>query len=103
MSEPTLVEIALHARDLIADGWVQGTAVVIEADGDRQKPALCVSEVLNWVGYEQWEEAVSLFREAAGIPLGWSLSSWNDHPSRTKQEVLDAFDRMAVLAKERGL
>lgn len=101
MSEPTLAEIALHAKDLIADGWVQGRGR--EINGNFQVTAYCVSAALDRAGCSQWTRSAELFREAAGLSASGWITLWNDDPRRTKQDVLDAFDEMARLAKERGL
>lgn len=43
--------------------------------------------------------ARQLFKEANNLPEG--MVAWNDTLGRTKQEVLDGFDRAIALAKER--
>lgn len=101
-----VAEIALHAKDLIADGWLQGES--LRKDHRGKITARCAMGALvaaipmpnAAVLQETYFQCLSLFVEVIGSS---GIAFWNDAPNRTKQDVLDAFDDMARLAKERGL
>jgi hypothetical protein len=103
VNDKSLAEVALHAKDLVADGWVQGRPPIRLGEH-------CAGSALLMAMSSPKDEngAIPLLFEAANIPLEapslfHSLVNWNDAPERTKQDVLNAFDEMARLAKERGL
>lgn len=105
LGAPMLAEIALHAKDLIADGWAHGYPSRFDAGRRSERCAvIAIAEATFEQGLEKFEvPANTLFKEVIGVPCTLDIGNWNDHPSRTKQDVLDAFDEMARLAKERGL
>jgi hypothetical protein len=102
MNEPTLTEIALYAKDLVADGWVRGHLYVW--DENHMIIARCPRGAINeaTLNYKS-EHALKLEQLLCEVIDYPNISHWNDALYRTKQNVLDAFDEMARLAKERGL
>jgi hypothetical protein len=99
VSKNSLAEVALHAKDLIADGWTQGQ---LKVRGGGRVVARCAIGAID-EATNNWQHCEALEDLLLEI-TGWGvISYWNDAPERTKQDVLDAFDEMARLAKERGL
>jgi hypothetical protein len=99
MRQKSLAEIALHAkRLLVVDGWIQN---VRRREVDGVVVGRCAASALEEAaGYSAYPEARALLGEVVFPNV---VTRWNDAPERTKQDVLDAFDEMARLAKEREL
>ena len=104
------------ARDLVANGWVQGEYRIYDPDtGERHFSA---DGAIVAAGLKDLDEpllpdhtgertALAVAR-AAGLkapPTNWvwsSLASWGDAPYRTHAQVLKAFDDAIALAEEEG-
>ncbi len=106
MSEPTSQttrDVLLAARDLVARGWAQGTAV--ETVGGRRYycavGAIChvITARPGSVDFRilSTAAAMALF-QVVSSPTVNDLPKWNDAPDRTLMDVLQAFDTALVLA-----
>lgn len=105
----TVKQILVGARKLIASGWAQKTYCCLR-DG---RLYYCVTGAMNKVatGYmappprypRELDTAAAAVLEVARSrhrftksPLAWfSLQRWNDHPKRTKAQVLAALKKAA--------
>jgi hypothetical protein len=93
-------ELLRRAAEIIEEnGWRQGW----KADGDT----VCVVDALAaawrpWSPEVGWLLAADRVKDVLGLWVGTALHDWNDEPGRTKQEVLDAFNRAAQQAEEEG-
>lgn len=94
----TEAEKLRNARALIEKGWTQGL-LARNKDGEG--------------AFSDATEAVSFCAVGACVRsgvscghlkklLGVDTTSWNDTPGRTKEEVLDLFDRAIALAESKG-
>lgn len=91
-------ETLIAARDHVRQGWIQKHAISSEGvcivgavhraahHHDQKFPALYI---LQHKMHEMWPEFQSIVK-------------FNDHPGRTKQEVLDVFDKAILTLQERG-
>lgn len=94
-------QILQEARNLIAAGWTKGT-FARNADGQavpndsKSAQCFCTIGAIRRVADHGSEplgpylEAVVAVRQAAGTR---NIPSWNDNSNRTKEEVLEAFDK----------
>lgn len=94
-------ETLIKARALIKKGWTQkyyakdkdGNHLEIPFDGGEPEGATCyctlgaIFAAAGW-GY-RGQDCKILIRKI----IDGSITEWNDHPSRTKAEVLSLFDR----------
>jgi len=98
----TPLRMLQQARSLIARGWAQNT-MAKDINGVQVHPAStvacswCMSGALHRVADSDREcgphfnDAWSALEDAVGE---WpSFTSWNDKPGRTRDEVLEAFDK----------
>lgn len=97
-----VLSVLFAAREAVSRGWCQGTfrdsegrvcavgAIRRAAGGDESAvaPGITVNRALD------------TFIEANDIP--WLVSSWNDAPNRTQNDVVAAFDRAIELAQSEG-
>lgn len=108
ITDPRVVDVFLAARDAVGpDTWTQGT-MNRDGGGRPSTPATssrsCVMGHLlraTYLGSGEFSEAITLLVKAADIDTG-TLTMWNDDPGRTWQDVWDALDAAASLAKERA-
>ena len=103
------VEILRAARDKIAapGGWTR-LANARDARGTRvpsQSPrAVCfcaigaIGSQVELFGEEFWKAAKKVEEVIQGIGYH-RIPDWNDHPSRTQEEVVEIFDRAIFNAK----
>lgn len=92
-----ITESLVKARELIVNGWSQGADA---RDGAGQRINLYSENAVSFctVGalhrttfsYPHLLDAQNFLKEIAGDKY---LTVWNDHPARTKEEVIDLFDR----------
>lgn len=97
----TVAEYLQQARDvLMENGWVQGH---YQDDAGR----VCMTGALRQILYLTHDS--SIFSAASYIltrtinspaHLHLGVAEWNDRPQRTFTEVIDAFDRAILAAKE---
>lgn len=108
-----LVDAALHARDLLADGWcqrVKARAVVDNRTGEA-KEEVCLAQAMGraedqfhlsksdrWGFRELAYDAIA--RRTGDLPALACLADYNDAPERTKQDILDLMDDVVRAAKE---
>ena len=100
-------EILKDARDLLAQGWVQGIAWATDVDGTE---CYCATGAIReaCMGAEPDKYRPKYFQKAVSKALGtdtmwadtldwtdevFALQHWNDEAERTKEEVLKAFDK----------
>jgi len=81
-------EVLVAARNLIdREGWRQDFGV----EGVERCAVEAISD--STVGISA-DDVSAVLASVLGVPNSWGLiGAWNDAPERTKQEVLDAFDR----------
>lgn len=101
----TLVETLEKARDLIAQegkwtqGWfaraANGDAVIAECD---DAVCFCMAGAIKRVTDKNsmYIRALTTVQDAVGMNVG----SFNDDPTRTQAEVVEAFDKAIALARE---
>lgn len=93
MTHESVSDVLDDAADYIEQhGWCQESM-----DGTSRCLSMAMSEVAP--SDALWKSAFEAVERAVGI-RGVSLICWNDHPGRTKQEVLDAL-RAAAKAERR--
>lgn len=102
----TAVDVLLAARDAIGpDTWTQG---VLYRGADGRDTARATASRSCVMGHlvrasdrvmNEPTEAIRLLVKSAGIDPG-TLTDWNDEPGRIWQDVWDALDRAATLAKD---
>lgn len=102
----TLEELLVAARDLIeTKGWCQKASardargIITPFLGPRtasfsMSGALC--SLMNPV-LEPWRKASEILRSVVGCAIGL----WNDKHDRTKEEVLEAFDKAIAIVRGR--
>ena len=108
MSSLSTIEALKTARELISQGWTQGQYV----RRDAITPAYCVIGPLGpAIGGFPGDGAnpyapdsgkpIRAYLRAHGLELCnvKSLYIWNDHPDRTKEDVLDLYDRAIALCE----
>lgn len=107
-----VADILERAKGYVERGWCQGSSATNE-QGEVVNPfhpsacCWCAQGAVNAAAFEfrleSWfESAVTSLRKELRI-LGVenpSIPRWNDDPFRTKQEVLDLFDRAIQRLKE---
>ena len=88
-------EILTEARRLIQDvGFCKGRMRWLAADCDTDVLAYCTMGAIIYAGirlnktYQSGDEALAIFQASLGVS---DVPSWNDHPERTKSEVLSQF------------
>lgn len=107
MSEIT-IDIFKGAKVRIQEwGWIQGQEALTEngvavESSDPEAACFCVMGAIERVGYDLWRADVADYKvmsaavqealEAAGDIAGDLLHEWNDHPDRTKEEVVALLD-----------
>lgn len=105
----TPLQILTSARAKIEQGWCQGS-LARNADGkrtgERASDAICWcaigacwanADTSNLAACEVIRQATDKLSDAVGAR---AINIWNDSPTRTKAEVLAAFDRAIELASE---
>ena len=93
----------MKAIDFIRKGWTQ------DAVARTAKGWPCSETSLRAVKWCAWGAIFAAYRSpqkrydalnrlylVLGLPLGISVTEWNDHPKRTKGEVLAAFKKAGV-------
>lgn len=93
-------EALLKAKNsLLLNGWCQGTG------RDPNGNGVCAYWSLVDACYSGGKidpDNLARCRESLEAVVGGSVAGRNDHPGRTLQEVLDAFDEAISNAKEAG-
>lgn len=113
-----------QARELVRAGWSQGVAArtssgvecYIHSDSAAQFDASGALMRVTWPWDDEDDEHLwNIFQECSDLLVqtirelyGWDMSEhppwqiltdWNDEPARTKEEVIDLFNRTLVLAR----
>lgn len=102
-------DVAEHlqwAKERVAEGWVQqklatteGVCTVGALQGVLARwDGLVVLHPTFGGRYSTFTLAIDMLRQV--IPPDNSVAAWNDAPERSQVDVLDAFDRAIILAKE---
>ncbi len=104
----SIKEDLIKAREKIEKGWCQG----VNARDAQGEPTLaeysgavqfCVMGALIAVCGHYCPVHLSLFcRTLQGRDHPWTVNAYNDHPSRTQEEVLALFDKAIALAEKEG-
>ena len=81
-------DVLIEARALIEKGWCQFRSFTI----DGIITSFCSSGAIRFAG-ERFLNSLVFERFRLANNMSSVIPDWNDHPSRTKQEVLDAFDK----------
>lgn len=101
------LETLKNAKTLIENGWCQGSEAK-DIDGNiahnksRKAVSFCVVGSISRAAHDlgrsinSWQNCFNIFRKANSII---SISAFNDHPSMSKEEILQAFDRAIALAE----
>lgn len=114
------VEALTEARDLlVSEGWTQGVYVELLNDDDSDSDVVCARCALGALRQMDHRdhphvvapmeiqdilfEAMLQVDDDAGdsIERFFSVIQWNDHPARTKEQVIEAFNRAIDIAKSR--
>jgi len=92
-----------EARGYIEEGWIQhalfdpnGGACVLGATMGRNEAQAELRETIE----EMWLLGPWISDSGGGRRV--DIAAWNDHPGRTRQEVLDVFDKTILRLQERG-
>ncbi len=93
----TTLQCLRKARALVRKGWTQG---VIAVSANHRPVGACSVDACYWCAYgsiiaaagPHWN-AFEESRDALAVVIGKPMFQWNDHASRTKAQVLAAFDR----------
>ena len=93
-----LSTLAYRAAALLRKrGWCQYNFI-------NRKRQICANEAIRIVSSPYYGlEFVSLVSALKSTVNCYDTMSWNDHPKRTKEEVIDAFVRTAQRLKKMGL
>jgi hypothetical protein len=90
MSDQVLT-ILRGARELVATGWGQHTSVRYQPGGRVEYcPLGAIAKAGAEYGNDFRGKSVRELKDALGVE---SIIAFNDDPSRTQAEVVDAFDR----------
>ncbi len=82
-----------RARSLVERGWCQ-------YQGDDGLGNVCASTALNRATNRNQSFSTDHARFALVSAIEWeNIPAWNDHPGRTKAEVLEAFDRAIEITR----
>lgn len=108
MTQPKLSDVYRRAKELIeTKGWIQGALAMdgtSRCDVDSVK-ATCFCAV-GALMRSSMEHGNIQFGVSIDEPMtevcAETLTTYNDHPLRTKEEVLAKFDEAIVLLEERG-
>jgi hypothetical protein len=96
VKESPVVESLKRARALVERGWCQNSS---EDDKHNVCPSYAV-QIATADRVEVYSRGVNLARLAMVKAIGWAnIPAWNDHPGRTKAEVLAMFDRAIEIAR----
>lgn len=114
----TAVEILTEARDLIAQpgkwsqGWLAKNSSGHDcASDDPDAGSFCllgaIERVIGTTTDREWSEGESvLFHNAVRLVESVTgeeyVSVWNDDPTRTQEEVVQAFSKAIEIAKEKS-
>lgn len=98
-SPSPVADILRKARQLIADGWCQRDSVAYDA---RSKTfSYCALGAISAAGNLRTARNLAfVYLTSAISPQAVAIPHWNDHPRRTQEEVLAAFDKAIELAEE---
>jgi hypothetical protein len=96
-------EALIRARAKVESGWSQGAYArnsaghIVSADHPFAVAFCPAGAIIAETPFDvdTWRAAHAAFRRALGIT---SLFEWNDAPSRTRADVLAAFDRAIAAA-----
>lgn len=102
-----VVAVLQRAKELVANGWMQGTEE--SRDGRR----VCMARALrradpgyDWLfsidahpAYAYLARAIGVDERFEGIPQATTVAEWQDMPERMQADCLDAFDVAIRLAK----
>lgn len=104
-----VVSMLRQARSFIERGWTQRYYAV---DEHGEKAWACGSDAARWCirgaviasaaereDFTIRHKVYSYLVQGSGNEHEDSITSWNDDPNRTKEEVLAAFDRAIALAE----
>ncbi len=101
MRLPQVARDLLKAREVLdRDGWLKG------ALGANGGPKCATGAVDSVTAGDPWAACTARGRNARHhlrLVITNGVMDWNDAPSRTKQQVLDAFDAAASLAISEAL
>jgi len=96
MMKQSVEEVLTKAKELILDkGWIQGEA--------RSPEGFCTLGAVMEVSTfdSSWNIKVAAVETYLEKVTGADfIPGWNDEETRTLNEVIDAFDRALILAKE---
>ncbi len=95
------LEVLVLARKLIAEvGWCKHTKREREIDGNKII-AYCPMGAMEYsrVDNQSFWRAHDIFKKCIGADV---ISEWNDAPTRTKEDVIQAFDE-AIFIAENGV
>lgn len=106
------IEVLREARKLIVDkGWTQECCARDASGklcdvGSRAAVAFCMIGAVNRVAdmddpTRPFKAACIALRSVLKTRPGAGLGAWNDEKTRTKEEVIDAFDRAIAWIEER--
>lgn len=89
-------EILVEAKRLLEEkGWCQG---VFQDEGSRYCSVEAVCQAMTLPDHEtSADEGLIILASVIG---NTAIDEWNDDPSRTKEEVLTAFDKAIKLAEQ---
>lgn len=98
----------VSARQLIIDsGWCQRAFKKYQLNSDmKHVPLYCAygaleTAIINNEGGlndQDYKATICYFKQAIAVDQNKPISVWNDDPNRTKQQVIDAFDRAIIIA-----
>jgi hypothetical protein len=108
-----LVQLLTSARDFVSEGWCQNASQI------DNKVCAGAAMVLSWkilrgipfsrphfTADDLFDQAIQTMMAAINeldLDREWhEIPYWNDHPERTHQQVLDAFDRALKIAERDG-
>ena len=105
-----MIQTLQKLREKIIAGWTQCTSarnslgLPVEMDSP-EACQFCIMGGLDAVtgdDYTVWKQALLFLNEALPTDFYGTVISYNDTPSRTKEEMVALVDRAIFLAKERG-
>lgn len=96
----TKLELLIKAREKIRQGWTQNVSA---RNSDNYPVNVDALEAVAWCAlgaiwavrgtYETQDDAERELCKTIDREYAYSIAEWNDKPGRTKEEVLDLYDR----------
>lgn len=94
-------KILVGAKKLLENGWCQKHLNVIDENGNMSYCSIgAIHSAANNIALLRSQDRQRAYDSLRISIENYYIDNWNDHPDRTKEEVLAAFDKAIELAKQ---